>query len=59
MNCYQCAASGDERAAVAVCLNCGAGLCVDHLAEAQSYRIGGTTFGCPHDLAAAASRPKP
>jgi hypothetical protein len=59
MNCYQCAASAHERTAVAICPNCGAGLCLDHLREAQSYRVGGTTFGCPHDLTAAASHPKP
>jgi hypothetical protein len=59
MNCYQCAVSGHEAAALGICLNCGAGLCLDHLQEAQTYRNGGTVFGCPHNPAAAAIRPKP
>ena len=40
-------------AAVATCRHCGVGLCLEHLAEAQRYRPGGTIFGCPHDLSAA------
>ena len=30
MNCLDCAAQGQDEPAVAICLDCGAGLCVDH-----------------------------
>jgi hypothetical protein len=53
MNCFECAIRGETVAAVAACRNCGAGLCLEHLAEAQSNRPGGTLYGCSHDLAAA------
>jgi hypothetical protein len=53
MNCYECAIRGETVAAVATCRNCGVGLCLEHLAEAQSYRVGGTLYACPHDLRAA------
>jgi hypothetical protein len=36
MNCYQCVRTRYERTAVAVCLNSGAGPCLDHLGEAQN-----------------------
>lgn len=36
MNCFDCAALGISTAAVGMCSNCGAGLCVDHVrVEAQ------------------------
>lgn len=50
MNCFECALRGDAVAAVATCRHCGAGLCLEHLGEAQSYRVGGTTIGCGHHL---------
>ena len=50
MNCFECASRGDAVAAVATCRHCGAGLCLEHLGEAQSYGVGGTTIGCGHDL---------
>ena len=56
MDCYECALRGESVAAVASCRSCGVGLCLDHLAEAQSHRPGGTIFGCPHDLSAAGRR---
>lgn len=31
MNCFDCAAAGITTVAVAVCSNCGAGLCADHV----------------------------
>jgi hypothetical protein len=31
MNCFDCAATGITTAGVAVCSNCGAGLCADHV----------------------------
>jgi hypothetical protein len=40
----------DRVAAVGVCRHCGVGLCLDHLAEAGAYRVGGTTYGCAHEL---------
>ena len=49
MNCFECALRGDAVAAVATCRHCGEGLCLEHLGEAQSYRVGGTTIGCGHD----------
>lgn len=56
MNCYECALRGETGSAVASCGHCQVGLCLEHLAEAQRYRVGGTLFGCPHDLSAASSR---
>ena len=53
MNCYECALRGESVPAVASCGRCHVGLCLEHLAEAQRYRVGGTLFGCPHDLSAA------
>jgi hypothetical protein len=56
MDCYECAIRGEAVAAVATCRHCGVGLCLEHLAEAQAYRVGGTLFGCPHDLRLAGRR---
>ena len=28
----------------------GVGLCLDHLVEARTYRVGGTIWACPHGL---------
>ena len=53
MDCYECAITGRTVAAVATCRTCGVGLCLDHLADAQRYLPGGTTYGCHHDLSAA------
>jgi hypothetical protein len=50
VNCFECAVRGTAVAAVATCPNCGAGLCLGHLADAQANRVGGTLFGCSHDL---------
>jgi len=52
MNCFECAKANDTVAAVAVCDHCGVGLCLDHLVEAREYRVGGTIWGCPHELPA-------
>ncbi len=30
MNCYDCAFNGNRHLAVATCVDCGAGLCLDH-----------------------------
>lgn len=52
MNCFECAKANDAVPAVAMCEHCGVGLCLDHLVEAREYRVGGTLWGCPHDLPA-------
>jgi hypothetical protein len=59
MSCYECAIRGESVPAVATCTHCGVGMCVKHLGMALDYRVGGTTYGCRHDLSAAvrASRP--
>jgi len=56
MGCYECALRDEAVAAVAVCQHCGVGLCLEHLAVAEAHRVGGTRFGCPHDLARASAR---
>jgi hypothetical protein len=56
VNCFECALRGETVSAVATCHHCGVGLCPAHLREAQAYRVGGTVYGCPHDLAAPAGR---
>ncbi|MBK5333427.1 MAG: DUF2180 family protein [Ilumatobacteraceae bacterium] len=30
MNCFDCATTGDHNPAVAICIDCGAGECLDH-----------------------------
>jgi len=37
MNCYDCAASAIDRAAVAVCADCGAAVCVDHAVSTRHW----------------------
>ena len=50
MNCFECAKVNVTVAAVGVCHHCGIGLCLDHLAEASDYRVGGTLYGCGHEI---------
>jgi hypothetical protein len=50
MICFECARANDAVAAVGVCRHCGVGLCLDHLVEARAFRVGGTVFGCGHEL---------
>ncbi len=52
MNCYECAVQGEAVAAVAVCKNCGVGMCLEHFLSAHDYRASGTTYGCRHHLPA-------
>jgi hypothetical protein len=59
MNCYECALRGESATAVATCGHCGVGMCLEHLRKAQSHRVGGTLYGCPHDLSAAAMTRSP
>ena len=40
--------SGSEVHAVAMCKNCGVGLCIEHFAELQVSKPGGMDYGCPH-----------
>ena len=52
MNCFECAKVNDTVPAVGVCQHCGVGLCLDHLAEARDYRVGGTALRLrTHDAA--------
>jgi hypothetical protein len=50
MNCFECAKANDTVPAVRVCHHCGVGLCLDHLAEAREFRVGGTLYGCGHEV---------
>jgi hypothetical protein len=50
MLCYVHAREGVEVYAVAMCRNCGVGVCLTHLAELQVNRPGGTELDCPHVL---------
>lgn len=50
MNCFECAVQDQAVTAVAICSHCGAGLCLEHLGDALTYRGGGTAFTCTHDL---------
>ena len=52
MNCFECAKTHNAIAAVGTCEHCGVGLCLDHLIEASEFRVGGTLFGCPHQIPA-------
>lgn len=50
MNCYECAKEGDEKQAVATCMDCNAGLCLNHLnIAAATIGPGGTRYNCTHD----------
>lgn len=37
MNCYDCAATGTYRDAVAVCIDCGAAICIEHTVNARHW----------------------
>jgi hypothetical protein len=50
MNCFECAKTHDAIAAVGICHHCGVGLCLDHLIVAHEFRVGGTLYGCPHEI---------
>ena len=50
MNCFECAKSNDTVPATGVCRHCGVGLCLDHLVEAREHRVGGTLYGCGHEV---------
>ena len=50
MNCYECAIGGASVPAVATCTHCGVGMCLEHFRAEQEYRVGGTTYGCRHDV---------
>ncbi len=50
MNCFECAKTNDEIAAVGICRHCGVGLCLDHLVEAHEFHVGGTVYACQHQL---------
>ena len=48
MTCYVHAVSGSEVSAVAICRNCGVGLCLEHVQNLQAHRPGGSELGCNH-----------
>ena len=48
MNCFECAKAGESVPAVGVCRRCGVGLCLEHLAEAEAFTVGGTHYACAH-----------
>ena len=51
MNCYVCATTGVDSAAVATCPDCNAGLCLRHVRDAaRAANRGGTHIGCSHDI---------
>lgn len=50
MNCYECAKVNDTIPALGVCQRCGVGLCLDHLAEAHAFTVGGTHYACMHEI---------
>ncbi len=50
MNCFECAKANDTVAAVAICDQCGVGLCLDHLIEARQFLVGGTHEACRHEV---------
>jgi hypothetical protein len=37
MNCYDCALTGDHRPSVAVCADCGAGVCIEHSVSTRHW----------------------
>jgi hypothetical protein len=50
MKCFVCARSGSEADALAICPQCGAGLCMGHVADAaQDAGPGGTRLICRHE----------
>lgn len=50
MICFECAKTNETVPAVGTCHHCDVGLCLDHLIGASEYRVGGTTFGCAHEI---------
>ena len=47
MNCFDCAATGITTVAVAVCSDCGAGLCADHV-QVEAHWLTRTAVIEPH-----------
>ena len=37
MNCYDCANTGTYRNAVAICIDCGAAVCIEHAVNARHW----------------------
>jgi hypothetical protein len=57
MNCYECARDGSEQPAVAICLSCGVGMCMQHLDDERARSgPGGTQIGCGHSFSPAAQQ---
>jgi hypothetical protein len=50
MHCYVCAEQEVARPAVAICRDCSAGLCLEHLRETAARFAAGRMFeSCHHD----------
>ena len=58
MLCYSCVEQGIQQPAVALCRNCSAGLCMEHLRETAS-RFGSDNIlaSCHHDTWAVPNHP--
>lgn len=56
MDCYECVLGGEAVTSVAICRNCGVGMCLEHLRHAQAHRAGGLMYGCSHDLSVEAPK---
>jgi hypothetical protein len=50
VNCFECAKESDAAPAVAICEDCGVGLCLDHLIEASNCTVAGTHYACAHQI---------
>lgn len=50
MQCFGCTQTGRETTAVAVCQDCGAGLCLAHAAANERAEVGGMRMSCSHYL---------
>lgn len=59
MNCFLCARSGEERAAVGLCRHCQVALCMDHLIESRDHNQGGMRWACSHELSPSRERVQP
>jgi hypothetical protein len=60
MNCLTCTRAGSDSVAVALCPNCLAGLCLDHVRQAtDTSGPGGMNYSCNHDTWNAAWRQGP
>lgn len=50
MNCYDCNEHGNDIPAIAVCHDCGAGVCIDHAKTQHVYRTRLVGLGLPIEI---------